>query len=72
VGGGKGQLRKGAQAVQGFYEQIPMKGKISRRGWSVVEHQEFSIPRRFESQVLGPICGPIQNVGIIFFDTYKL
>jgi hypothetical protein len=29
----------------------------------VVEHQEFLIARRFESQVLGPICGSIQSVG---------
>jgi hypothetical protein len=32
----------------------------------VVEHQEFSVARRFEPQVLGPICGPIQSVGIFF------
>ncbi len=28
----------------------------------MVEHQEFPIARRFEPQVLGPICGPIQSV----------
>ncbi len=29
----------------------------------MVEHQKHSIARRFEPQVLGPICGPIQGVG---------
>ncbi len=38
----------------------------------MVEHQELSVARRFESQVLGPICGPIQSVGKKFLDTYKL
>jgi hypothetical protein len=27
----------------------------------VVEHQKFLIARRFEPQVLGPICGSIHN-----------
>ncbi len=38
----------------------------------MVEHQEFPVARRFESQVLGPICGPIQSVEKKFPDTYKL
>ncbi len=29
----------------------------------MVEHQKFPIARRFEPQVIGPICGPIQSVG---------
>jgi hypothetical protein len=29
----------------------------------VVEHQKFPVAKRFEPQVLGPICGPIQSVG---------
>jgi hypothetical protein len=32
LGGGKGQLGKNAQKVQGFYEQVPMRGEVSRRG----------------------------------------
>jgi hypothetical protein len=63
VGGDKGQFGKSTQIVQGFCEQVPMRGEVSRRGWSVVEHQEFSIAKKFKSQVLGPICGPIQSVG---------
>jgi hypothetical protein len=38
----------------------------------VVEHQEFPVARRFEPQVLGPICGSIQSVGKEISDTYKL
>jgi hypothetical protein len=38
----------------------------------VVEHQEFFIARRFDSQVFGPICRPIQSVGKKLFNTYKL
>ncbi len=49
-----------------------MRGEISKKGWSVVKHQEFLIIKRFESQVLGPICGSIQSVGKKLFDTYKL
>jgi hypothetical protein len=62
VGGGKGQLGKGIQAVQEFCGQVLTRGEVSKRGWSVVEHQEFLIAKRFESQVFGPICGPIQSV----------
>jgi hypothetical protein len=62
VGGGKGQLGKGAQAVQGLCRQVLTRGEVSRRGWSVVEHQELLIAKRFKSQVLRPICGPIQSV----------
>ncbi len=49
VGGGQGQLGKGAQKVQGFYEQVPTRGEVSRRGRSVVEHQELPVARRFKS-----------------------
>ncbi len=38
----------------------------------MVEHQELPIARRFESQVLGPICQPIQSVGKKLSDIYKL
>ncbi len=38
----------------------------------MVEHQEFPIARRFEPQVFGPICGPIQSVRKEFLNTYKL
>jgi len=38
----------------------------------VVEHKKFPVTRRFKPQVFGPICGPIQNVGKKFPDTYKL
>ncbi len=38
----------------------------------MVEHQELPIARRFESQVLGPICRPIQSVGKKLSDIYKL
>jgi hypothetical protein len=60
---GKGQLEKGAQAVQEFCRQVSTRGEVPKGGWSVVEHQELPIARRFESQVLGHICGPIQSVG---------
>jgi len=49
LGVGKDQLGKGAQKVQGFCGQVPMRGEISKRGRSVVEHQELSITRRFKS-----------------------
>jgi hypothetical protein len=29
----------------------------------VVEHKKFPVARRFEPQVIGPICKPIQSVG---------
>jgi hypothetical protein len=29
----------------------------------VVEHKKNSVFKRFEPQVFGPICGPIQSVG---------
>jgi hypothetical protein len=45
VGGGKGQLGKGAQEVQGFYVQVLTRGEVLRKGWSVVEHQEFLIQK---------------------------
>jgi len=32
MGGGKSQLAKGAQVVQGFCGQVPMKGEVLRRG----------------------------------------
>jgi len=38
----------------------------------VVEHQEFMVARRFEPQVLGPICRSIQSVGKKIPNTYKL
>ncbi len=38
----------------------------------MVEHQIFSVAKRFEPQVFGPICVSIQNVGKEFPDTYKL
>jgi hypothetical protein len=43
LGVGKSQLRKGAEEVQGFCEKVPAIGEISRRGRSVVEHQELPI-----------------------------
>jgi len=38
----------------------------------VVEHQEFLIAKRFESQVFGPICGPFKVLEKKLSDTYKL
>jgi hypothetical protein len=39
----------------------------------VVEHQELPIARRFESQVLGPICGrPFKVLEKKLSDIYKL
>ncbi len=36
---------------------------IWKREWNVVEHQKIPIARRFEPQVVRPICGSIQGVG---------
>jgi len=38
----------------------------------VVEHQENLVAKRFEPQVLGPICGPIQSVEKKNPNIYKL
>jgi len=38
----------------------------------VVEHKKISVARKFEPQVLRPICEPIQSVGKKFLGTYKL
>jgi hypothetical protein len=50
------------EKVHKKYEQIPTRGQVSRKGWNVAKHQEFPNIKRFESQVLRPICGPIQSV----------
>ncbi len=38
----------------------------------MVEHQNFPVSKRFEPQVLKPICKPIQNVGKKIPNIYKL
>jgi hypothetical protein len=38
----------------------------------VVEHQKIPVVRRFEPQVLRPICRSIQSVGKEISDIYKL
>jgi hypothetical protein len=38
----------------------------------VVEHQKFPVSRRFEPQVLGPICGPFKVLEKKILNTYKL
>jgi len=38
----------------------------------VVEHQKISVTKKFELQVLRPICRPIQSVGKRILDIYKL
>ncbi len=59
VGVGQDEPWKGAQMVQRFCGQVPMKGEF----WSVVEHQKFPIVIKFEPQIFGPICESIQSVG---------
>jgi hypothetical protein len=69
---GKGQLGKGTQAIQGFCEQVLTKGEFWRKKWSVVEHQEFFITRRFEHKFLGPYSGPFKMLEKKFPNVYKL
>jgi len=72
LGVGKGQLGKGAQKVQGLYEQVPVRGEISRGGRGVVEHQEFRLPKGLSHKFLSPYASPFKVLEKKLSDTYKL
>ncbi len=60
---GQGKFWKGAQIIQGFCGQVLTRGEFWRTSRSVVEHKKIPVVKRFEPQVLGPICDSIQSVG---------
>ncbi len=72
MGGGKGQLGKGTEEVQGFGDKSRREVKFREGDEVWLNIKNFQLPEGLNHKFFGPYAGPFKVLKKKLFDTYKL